>query len=165
MNINYIIREYREKDCQSVSQLFNDFQDYLIGLDTFNILKRSAEYGTEHLKKTLSAVEKSGGKFFVCEIDGVVTGFIAGIVENANKEKTNGSLIKMEGEVIELYLDPHFRSHGMGTELMNKMEQYFKKEKCDAIFIDVFVPNMVGAKFYEKHGYMPCDTILIKKLN
>ncbi len=150
-HIFHLIREYQDTDQQTVAKLFNDFQDYLVHLDSFNILHRSLNYGDLHLKKTLDLIKKSHGKFLVYELDGKVVGFIAGTIKKTDEKEKSESLLKQEGEVVELYLDPKYRSVGIGSKLMDEIEQYFKEQNCEAIFIDVFVPNVLGSKFYEKH--------------
>ena len=69
------------------------------------------------------------------------------------------------GKVTELIVSKKTRSKGIGSLLMNKMEEYFKSIGCEYITIDVFAYNKIGIHFYEKHGYNRRGIIDIKKMD
>lgn len=68
------------------------------------------------------------------------------------------------GQVTELVVSKKVRSHGIGQQLMDKMENYFKEKGCEYIKIDVFAYNENAIKFYEKKGYHTRMLIDIKKI-
>ena len=53
------------------------------------------------------------------------------------------------GEITELIVTSKIRSNGVGQELINKMEVYFKSVGCEYVIVDVFAYNEIGKKFYK----------------
>jgi GNAT superfamily N-acetyltransferase len=94
-----------------------------------------------------------------------VLGFIAGIVEEVNGvDKLTVNLSKF-GRVEELCVTDKIRSNGVGTLLMNKMEDYLKSKDCNYIYIDVFGPNIGAQNFYNKKGYNLRNVEVMKKID
>ena len=56
------------------------------------------------------------------------------------------------------------RNSGLGQQLMEKMENYFKSIDCEYVVIDVFAYNNLAINFYNKQGYHTRGLIDIKKL-
>ncbi len=71
---------------------------------------------------------------------------------------------KPYGYVLELFVDKEFRNQNIGTNLMEKMEDYFRAKECDMSSLDVFATNAPGHEFYKKIGYMDRNVNLVKKL-
>ena len=67
-------------------------------------------------------------------------------------------------EITELIVTNKIRSKGVGQELTNKMEEYFKSVGCEYVLIDVFSYNENAIKFYNKKGYHSRMYTDIKKL-
>ena len=57
------------------------------------------------------------------------------------------------GEISELIISKKARQKGLGTKLINKLEDYFKSKNCEYVFIDVFAYNKNAIEFYKKKGY------------
>lgn len=56
------------------------------------------------------------------------------------------------GEVTELVVSKKVRSSGIGTLLMNKIEEYFKSIGCEYISIEVFAYNKWELTFTKNMG-------------
>ena len=56
------------------------------------------------------------------------------------------------------------RNNGVGTALLEKMEEYFKNNGCEYVFISVFAYNEKALSFYDKHNYHARMIDNIKKL-
>ena len=68
------------------------------------------------------------------------------------------------GEITELIVTNKIRSKGIGKELINKMEKYFKSVGCEYVIVDVFAYNEIGKKFYNKKDYHVRMETMIKKI-
>ena len=68
------------------------------------------------------------------------------------------------GEITELVISKNIRSKGVGKMLMNKIEEYFKNQNCEYIFVDVFAYNQNAIRFYYKDGYHTRMEIMLKKI-
>ena len=68
------------------------------------------------------------------------------------------------GEITELIVTNKIRSKGIGQELINKMEEYFKSVGCEYVIVDVFAYNEIGKKFYNKKDYHARMETMIKKI-
>ena len=66
------------------------------------------------------------------------------------------------GEITELIVTSKIRSNGVGQELINKMEVYFKSVGCKYVIVDVFAYNEIGKKFYNKKNYHTRMETMIK---
>lgn len=68
------------------------------------------------------------------------------------------------GRITELIVSRECCSNGVGKQLLNKMENYFKEAGCKGIFIDVFAYNENAQKFYYKNGYFDRNIEVMKKI-
>lgn len=62
------------------------------------------------------------------------------------------------------YCIKNVRNSGLGQQLIEKMENYFKSIDCEYVVIDVFAYNNLAINFYNKQGYHTRGLIDIKKL-
>lgn len=64
----------------------------------------------------------------------------------------------------ELVVSKNFQSKGIGQQLLDKMESYFKEVGCKGVLIDVFAYNVHAQKFYDKNGYFNRSIEIMKKI-
>ncbi len=63
-------------------------------------------------------------------------------------DKIIGFISMMGNEIGGLFVDPSCQSKGVGTSLVNYMEQFHKN-----LEVEVFQENKIGRPFYEKSGF------------
>lgn len=68
------------------------------------------------------------------------------------------------GIITELIVTSKVRSKGVGQELINKLEEYFKLNGCEYVLVDVFAYNDNAIKFYNKKGFHSRMVVDIKKI-
>ena len=68
------------------------------------------------------------------------------------------------GIITELIVTSKIKSNGIGKELIDKMENYFRDNNCEYVLVDVFAYNENAINFYERKGYHPRMHTDIKKL-
>lgn len=68
------------------------------------------------------------------------------------------------GIITELIVTFKIRSKGVRQTLMEKIEEYFKFNNCEYVFVDVFAYNEKAINFYNKKRYHPRMYTNIKRL-
>lgn len=161
---NPLIREYVDaSDSSSLLVLLADFQDHLAGVDggaevhSFNSDRDIRSY----LDKMLSDVESMNGKFFVIEHEGVVAGFIQGIIDPRDDPTDimyhTTHVRQIEGWIGLVYVAPEFRSKGYGIRLIDAMKRHFKQNGCTRLKLSVAYENHNTIEFYRKYGFAERD--------
>lgn len=158
------IKIYNPKYKTQIIGLFENFQDYLIGLDSLQRLRRLPGYAENALRENLKEVEERNGIFYVAILNEKVVGFVIGFMEKRSKQDLLRAYPAKMARINELYVDANLRNQGIGALLMNAVEGYFKAGECQFIWIEVFVPNQNARIFYKNLGYQDRDIQLIKKL-
>lgn len=54
-----------------------------------------------------------------------------------------------------VYILPEYRGSGLGHRLMQWIEDYARKEGCQAVELNCYMVNEKGREFWEKEGYLP----------
>ena len=128
-------------------------QEYLTKIDPLKRLRVGAKFSPKYALNLVKKIKKYHGKIFLAYDGKKVIGCIAGIVEKQSKNNLLECVKTRAGRVLELFVDASYRHSGIGHALMEKMENYFRKNHCDLVRIEVFEPNKIARKFYKKLGY------------
>ena len=116
------------------------------------------------LKEKLEKIKNNNGKCYLYINNKNVVGLIMGIIPKYDENDYLDYKCPKKGEVTELIIKKEYRNINIGKILLNKMEEYFRKNNFEYSFIDVFAYNKSGINFYDKNGYHPRMIIDIKKL-
>ncbi len=158
------IHEYTESDKEKLAELFYEFQSYIVHIDTLKRNILTPDYGRIYLQHILQKVEKHKGKIFIAEENSVMIGFVVGIIREQDDIEKISNVPTLTGEVLELYVEATSRTKGVGTMLLQKMEEYFKESHCTVVWLGVFSENEPARNFYKKHGYHDRDVFVLKPL-
>lgn len=79
-------------------------------------------------------------------------GSIAGFIVAQKHPRGMGHVVTID------VLEPYRRS-GLGTLLMNEVEQRLQAAGCDAMFLETAVNNSQAIKFYDRLGYVAVKTL------
>ena len=71
-----------------------------------------------------------------------------------------GFISMAKNEIGGLFVDPNQQAKGIGTMLVNHMNQYHK-----TLEVEVFENNKIGKPFYEKNGFKMIKEYLMKETN
>ena len=122
-------------------------------------------YGPAYLSDTLKKISKNKGIFYIAEDGEKTIGFaVARVLELSNINKIEQKRPTLAGEVMELYVIPAYRSHGVGKILMREAEKYLKGRGCGYVYLWVFQPNTNAREFYKKLGYLDRNIQVLKKV-
>ena len=146
-----MIIEYESRYDEDVKNLLKELQEYIVSLDKekFNVIHD--DYKEKYFKKTIDEVQNSGGKILLFKENGKIVGLIVGLIVDAVNEFD--FCAPKRGRITELIVSKNCRGKGRGKILLNAMEDYFKKEGCKNIILEVFGYNEKAISFYNKNGY------------
>ncbi len=63
------------------------------------------------------------------------------------------------GHVVTIDVLPDVRRTGLGTRLMQEIEDRLKQDGCETMFLETAVNNLPAIKFYKRLGYSVVKTI------
>ena len=112
----------------------------------------------------LEDVKNYNGKCYIAvEIDKAI-GLIMGTVPPYDEYDYLDYKYPKRGKITELIVTSKIRSKGVGQQLINKMEEYFRSVGSEYVLVDVFACNENAINFYNKKGYHSRMITDIKKI-
>ena len=158
------IIEYEEKYLEDVKDLLVELEEYILTIDKDNLDQLHPEYRDKMAVLDLQELKENNGKCFLAIENDKAVGVIMGIVTTYDEEDYLDYKCPKQGEITELIISKKVRSKGIGQQLMEKIENYFKSINCEYVYIDVFAYNDAAINFYRKQGYHTRMLVDIKKL-
>ena len=154
------IIDYSDNYSEMVKDILVELQEYIVSIDDWHLNIITPQFREKYFEKTL----KDCSKIIIAVEDEMVIGLICGyIIERDEYDKYDYACPKT-GHIEELIVSKKSRDGGVGTKLLNTMEAYFKSIGCEYCHLDVFEPNEMGKRFYNKHNYTTRMRSLSKKL-
>jgi len=86
-------------------------------------------------------INKNNGKCYLAVKNNKIIGLIMGRIFSYDEYDYLDYKCPKRGEITELIVTNKIRSKGIGQELINKMEEYFKSVRCEYVIVDVFAYN------------------------
>lgn len=158
------IIEFNKQYENQVKDLLVELQEYIVSIDKFALNILTKEYRNKYYKKTINEVYNNNGKIFLAKEDDKIWGLIAGFVTPYNKFDKLDYKCPKKATISELIVSKHARGRHIGKSLLTFAENYFKKNGCKYIALDVFAYNINAEKFYNCNGYESRMIQLFKKL-
>ena len=159
------IIEYSDKYLEDVKDLLVELEEYILSIDKDNLDQLHSEYREKMAMLDLKDVHDFNGKCYLAiNKDDKAIGLIMGTIPQYDEFDYLDYKCPKRGEITELIVTSKIRSNGVGQQLINKMEEYFKSVGCEYVIVDVFAYNENAIKFYERKGYHPRMYTDIKKL-
>lgn len=164
---NYMkIIEYDKRYEEDVKNLLVELQEYIVAIDDWHLNIMTPEYREKYFEKTCKECLSGEGKIFLAiDEDDKTVGLICGNVVERDEYDRIDYVCPKTGNVAELIVSKSVRKGGVGGELLKTIENYFKSIGCEYCHIDVFEPNEMAKRFYEKHCYTTRLRGLSKKIN
>jgi len=157
------IREYEEKDKEKLVSFMDQLQDYLIAIDPLGRLRSSEKYGERYLPWLLAKVREEQGLILFAEENNFPVAVIVGVIEEQQKGYLLECIPIKGGRVQELYVNESYRSNGVGSLLMKELEDYFIKNGCTVVQLEVSIGNKANS-FYRRWGFEERAIAMIKVL-
>ncbi len=162
---NISIIEYNEKYLEDVKDLLVELEEYIIKIDKDNLDRLHPEYREKMALLDLEEINNYEGKCYLAIENNKAVGLIMGCIPPYDEYDYLDYKCPRRGEITELIVSSKARSKGIGNILINKMEEYFKKERCEYTIVDVFAYNQTAFNFYTKNNYHTRLKVMIKKLD
>jgi len=89
--------------------------------------------------------------FIVAEVNGIIIGTILGGFDGRR------------GMIYHLAVEDSYRKNGIGTELMNELENRMKQRGCIRSYLLVTDDNLDAIRFYETAGWEKMDLLIYGK--
>ena len=145
------IIEYNEKYLEDVKDLLVELEEYILSIDKDELDQLHPEYREKMALLDLEEVNKTNGKCYLAIEDDKAIGLIMGTLPPYDEYDYLDYKCPKRGEITELIVTNKTRSKGVGQQLIEKMEEYFKSMGCEYIFVDVFAYNEIAKNFYSKN--------------
>ena len=158
------IIEYEDKYLEDVRDLLIELEEYLVSIDKDELDMVHPEYHDKMAIIDLEEVRNYEGKCFLAVENGKAIGLIMGTIPPYDEYDYLDYKCPRRGEITELIVTSKVRSSGIGKQLMEKMENYFKEIGCEYVIVDVFAYNDNAIRFYENKGYHSRMHVNIKKI-
>lgn len=105
------------------------------------------EQNREAMHEILAA-HSFDGRLLVARVDGTVAGFASFSVEQGSL-----SLSSTRGFLSNLYVRPAYRRQGIGTALLNAVEDALVERGADDLILETMADNEPARQFYRRAGY------------
>lgn len=151
-------------DRPSIVQLMCELQGHLAAIDPLKRIRSLPDFDAETYVDHLLEQVKEKGVILLARDEDAVIGFIAGTIPSEDPDDMLDHYSSREGKIIELVVSQKHRGQGAGRMLMEKIEEYFKKNKCEYIRVGCFASNIGTHAFYEKCGYANRYIEMLKKI-
>lgn len=158
------IVEYDNKYLEDVRDLLVELEEHIIAIDEDELDQIHEEYREKMALVDLKSVQEENGKCYLALENDNVVGLIMGIIPKYEEYDYLDYKCPKRGIITELVVSKNIRSKGIGKQLMDTMEEYFKNEKCEYVLVDVFAYNDRAISFYSRQGYHDRMVTKIKKI-
>ena len=158
------IVEYEDKYLEDVKDLLVELEEYIVSIDKDYLDHVHPEYREKMVTIDLDEVKNNNGKCYLAIENDKAIGLIMGCIFPYGEFDYLDYKCPKRGKITELIVTNKIRSKGIGQELINKIEEYFKSVGCEYVIVDVFAYNDIGKNFYNKNKYHTRMETMIKKL-
>ena len=158
------IVEYEDKYLEDVRDLLVELEEYIVSIDKDHLDQVHPEYREKMALVDLDDVKKNNGICYLAVEDDKVLGLIMGTIPPYDEYDYLDYKCPKRGVVTELVVTSKVRSKGVGKQLMEAMEKYFKDNDCEYVLIDVFAYNENAIGFYSNRDYHNRMHVMIKDI-
>jgi ribosomal protein S18 acetylase RimI-like enzyme len=163
-----VLREMRDTDRDAVIALLWELNRYEAELDLREQpfapdRDTSEEAAVACLDRDCERAAEHEGALIVAEREGEVIGFLCWLVETT--EPFVRPQMRAYGYVADLVVAGGHRGHGIGTRLLAEAERLTRARRLNRLAIGVLRGNDGAARLYERVGFSPHSTELLKALD
>ena len=158
------IIEYQDKYLEDIKDLLVELEEYILTIDQDELDQLHPEYREKMAMLDLEEVKEYHGKCYIAVEKGNAIGLIMGTIPPYDEYDYLDYKCPRRGEITEFIVSKKVRNKGIGQALIDKLEEYFKQEKCEWVKVDIFAYNDNAIKFYYHNNYHPRMLVGMKKL-
>lgn len=154
-----MIRPATLADVDRIGQLWHELASYHHKLDAH--LPKPAENGHEIYARQLAGrLGDSHTKLLVAEESGQIVGYVLGVVVDLVPDMFEQAI---GGFLADIYVDVNYRRHGLGTQLVNALIDWFKDQDIGYMQWNVSAMNADARAFWQQLGGH--DSMIRMRLN
>lgn len=157
--MNFIIRKAKEIDAEDLAKLFLQFWDShnkldpLLEFEKKVTLKNQIDFAKKDIRKRSTHI-------FVADLNGKVIGFVEVLI----KKNESCFKIKEYGYLNSATTDKNYRGQGIARALTDVALKFLEDKGIKYVKTNVYNSNDVAMKTWNKLGFKPQSTFLIKRL-
>lgn len=155
------IRVFLKKDSKELSRLLKEFLSYTRKYYSKRVLEFDNYTNSRkisYIKEILNNFKnQKHSRFLIAEEESKIVGYIMGVVD-----KNPDKVMKKSGHIKSFFVSEKSREKGVGKKLYLSLVDWFKKQKCDHLELDVFDGNEKTISMYKKWGFKE-NLIKLKK--
>lgn len=153
------MREYIAADAGEMRRLHDAFADFMREILSPEMWPFDAP-AADGFDAWLNSTQVPDKRLLVAEAgDGKLAGYILGTIEDEP-----GQLMGKWGYVDDLFIDQEYRRHGLGKNLMEGMETWFRTQGCGAVAVDSWLANPDASRAYEAMGFTANYTGYVRRI-
>ena len=151
------IHPYSSENFSDLQRLVAELQDVLYKLEP-EIVGSGTSIGTPYTKYLLEQLNKKPGIIYLARSNTQIIGFVAGRLEHDQDESFEYLWIS------DIVVTEKERGKGIGSLLLQKIEEYAKNQGISHLKIASLVVNKGAQKLYRKNGFRDYSVLLYKKI-
>lgn len=149
-----LIREFAPADRSFLERALEaDLRD-VRPFDPLQMFLPAENWGRTYSTQILRAVRKHGGCLLVAEVGRARAGFVVGVLESVAPGHRRTFAAQRPGWVWDLYVAPKYRRRGVGTALLQAIEDYFRGAHRDFVHLLALSGNDRAVAMYRRRGYV-----------
>lgn len=137
-------------DVSGIMPIFSEVVDYHASIDPEVYTDADMNAFEQSVREQLT---KDNWKIFVAEADEKIVGFLT--LQMRSNRRKYGNVADVDGRIDCLAVGQQYRQMGIGTKLIEAMEDYLKEQGIAELRLTVSVHNPAAIKCYEKMGMKP----------
>jgi ribosomal protein S18 acetylase RimI-like enzyme len=153
MRSDIIYRPYTKSDQTAVQELLKGLVREIAKLNPSRLSEPLPEYSSTYLTRIVKLIEQNEGIMILAEDHGNLVGYgIGHLREEAETDHLEFHPIRT-GYIPDVFVLNTYRNQGVGKEIINLIEQYFRGQQYDFVELSVLVKNSPAHELYKKLGY------------
>ena len=137
-----------EEDARAISLLWAKLVDYHLDLDA-NMPVAAEDGAYRYAQRISHSMNDSYSRVLVADHNGVIIGYVLGIVIDLLPEMF---VEERTGFLADIYVDEAWRSHGVGTALVEALANWFRSRGVEYMEWYVASANADGIAFWKSRG-------------
>lgn len=157
----FTIRTYQPADEGRLKECIIALQDFERSLEPDCV--EGVTIVQQYFHDLLTSCAEKNGQIFVAEVGEQAVGFVC--VYFARDWDTYLSSITYYAYISDMAVLPTQRSHGIGTALLQRAEEYAREHGAPLLKLEVLARNQKAIDVYRRAGFRPYDMVLLKELH
>ena len=154
----------RNKEYKDVIGMLKMFWRELEAIEPFKLFQITEDFEKDYYEFIKMLLKINYGMLIVAYKDDIPVGFALGYVWNRPINLVSLQRETIRAELYDLFVVPLYRSQGIGSKMVQIMEDYYKKIGCSHFIVGLLESNCGAYKLYKRLGFKDNVLELMKEL-